>query len=361
MIARVKHLPLPERGRIIAISDVHGELSYLKGILSKIEFSKEDTLFIVGDLLEKGGQSLDTLRFVMELSESHTVHTVSGNCDWWYPILHSPRLMAGVPWYFRNKPHNLARQMCQAIGYPTEGELNVAEMREAIKAAFPAEFEFLKNMPEVIETPLYTFVHGGLPEGAAETWDAWGCMKYDRFMTVGGRQEKWLICGHWPVVLYGSDRVCANPVINRDKRIISLDGGCVLKDDGQLNALIIPAHDRESFGFEYYDPFPTAVALDAQEENERHWYIRWGDNKVEILRSGEEFSLCRHVGTGYEMEILTKYISEKPEGFFVNDCSDYELKVRPGDVLSIVEESSKGYYVKLRGTSGWYRGRLAGR
>jgi hypothetical protein len=72
------------------------------------------------------------------------------------------------------------------------------------------------------------------------------------------------VTGHWPVVLYGENIVCANPIIDREHRIICLDGGCVLKDDGQLNAFIMPdirCTDASSFSFMSYDPFPEAEVL----------------------------------------------------------------------------------------------------
>ena len=42
----------------------------------------------------------------------------------------------------------------------------------------------------------------------------------------------------------------------------------------------------------------------------------------------------------------------------VNECTDYELPLRPGDMVSVVESTSRGYFVKHRGVSGWYRGEL---
>ena len=101
------------------------------------------------------------------------------------------------------------------------------------------------------------------------------------------------------------------------------------------------------------------IALDGQKASESSYYIRWGDSEVEVLESGEEFSRCRHERTGHEMDILTKYLFRDKEGkLCTNDCSDYELDVSPGDEVSIVEKTSRGYYVKNKGTSGWYRGRI---
>ena len=58
---RIEKLTLPPDRRIIVISDVHGNLAYLRGLLAKVNFSTEDVLIIVGDLLEKGPHSLKTL------------------------------------------------------------------------------------------------------------------------------------------------------------------------------------------------------------------------------------------------------------------------------------------------------------
>lgn len=360
MRARVQHLKLPPERRVLAVSDVHGNLPYLRGLLEKARFGGGDVLVIVGDLLEKGPQSLDTLRFVMELGEKYAVHTVCGNCDWWFRILYTPELLdrSHSLWYINNKPHNLARQMCAEIGYPVSERMDVTHMRDTLAAAFPREFAFLENMPEVLDAGDYVFVHGGLPEGAPEEWDAWRCMKYDNFLNRAGRFDRWVICGHWPVMLYHENIVCANPIIDREKKIVSIDGGCVLKDDGQLNALVIPRAGSEDFSWIAYDSFPTATVLDAQEASEKSWYIRWGDARVRVLERGEEFCRCRHVRTGYEMDILTKYVYGGGDECEVNDCTDYALPLRPGDTVSVVEETSRGYFVKRGGVSGWYRGRL---
>ena len=182
--------------------------------------------------------------------------------------------------------------------------------------------------------------------------------KVEHFLTLDRHFEKWAVVGHWPVVLYGTDRVCANPIIDRDKRIASIDGGCVLKDDGQLNCLILPHRDSEDFGFVSFDPFPVGTVLDEQEGGSRSYYIRWGDSTVEVLERGEEFSRCRHRRTGYEMEILTKYLITDNPVTDCNDCTDYVLPLRPGDRVRVVEETSRGYFVKHKGVSGWYYGGL---
>jgi protein phosphatase len=101
------------------------------------------------------------------------------------------------------------------------------------------------------------------------------------------------------------------------------------------------------------------TVLDAQAEGGRSYYIRWGDSRVRVLARGEEFSRCRHLRTGYEMDILTKYLFTDAAETDCNDCTDYVLPLRPGDRVHVIEETSRGYFVKHEGLSGWYYGRLA--
>ena len=41
------------------------------------------------------------------------------------------------------------------------------------------------------------------------------------------------------------------------------------------------------------------------------------------------------------------------------NITDYALPVSPGDVLSVVTETSRGLYAKHKGVSGWYFGHTA--
>ena len=360
---RIERRDLPEKGRVIAVSDIHGNLRYLKGLLEKLSLTPDDTLVFCGDMLEKGPQSLDTLRFLMRLREERRCLFTLGNCDYWYDDEFPTRPC--TDWYVKNYllsdsnglGPGLLAQMCAEIGFALTPDYDVDEFREALGAAFAREFEFLASMPELIETEHYIFVHGGIPRDAARC-DGWSYMKDDNFMNQGLKFDKWVIAGHWPVVLYRENVTDARPIIDRESHIISIDGGCVLKDDGQLNALIIPHNGSEDFSYTWYDPFPVRRVKSAQAAGEQSAYIRWGDNEVEILERGAEFSRVRHVRTGYELDILTKYLYGERGVVRCNDCTDYVLPLSPGDEVSVVETTSRGYLVKHEGVSGWYFGEL---
>lgn len=363
MRAKIAVRTLPPGRRILAISDIHGNLPYFQGLLKKCVFCPDDILILVGDIMEKGPDSLGVLRAVMALSETHTVWPVCGNCDGWHRHLLSEAPFAiDFRDYIRRGRRGwqpgLLRQMCDEIGWLPGPDTPPRDIYDRLAVHFQAEFDFMDSFPDVIRTEHYDFVHGGLPEGPPETWDGWACTKNDAFLRQGRRFDRWVIVGHWPVMLYGDDITCANPIIDRDSHIISIDGGCVLKDDGQLNALIIPQAGSEAFSFLAWDPFPVRRVRRSQCASHPSAYIRWGDNQVEVLERGAEFSRCRHVRTGYTLDILTKYLYGEGRFCTCNDCTDYELPLEPGDLVSVVEETSRGYLVKHTGISGWYRGEL---
>ena len=361
-VPRIERLELDAGRRILVVSDVHANLPYFKRALEKASFCGDDELVIDGDFLEKGQYSLETLRYIMELCKNGNVHPLLGNCDahWTEDVFSDlPDFDEHVLHYMQHKRYGVLWEMCAAAGLDVMAMDSFTPHKDTLKRLFPRELEFLHGLPHAIETENFIFVHAGMngtkPLAENNTSEL---MHRDAFLREGQSFDKWVIVGHWPVMLYGENTVCANPIIDREHRIVSIDGGCVLKDDGQLNVLIIPDRDSDDFSWTAYDPFPERRVLSDQSGGGRSWYIRWGDSRVRVLERGAEFSRCRHIRTGYEMDILTKYLFSAEDETGCNDSTDYVLPLRAGDTVSVVEETSRGYLVKHNGVSGWYFGEL---
>ena len=359
--AHIQSLALPPGRRVLVMSDIHGNLPYFEGLLAQVGFSDRDFLILDGDLLEKGMQSLALLRRVMTMSRKGNVFSVCGNCDGWARIFDHSRDAEDRHFlaYVQYKQSGLIWEMCRELGVDPLAVADFTPLKWRLFDAFPEEIAFLAALPDAIESEHYVFAHAGMTPGKPlREHRREELNRIDRFLDRDMRFDKWLIVGHYPVVLYGEDTVCANPIVDRNKRVVSIDGGCVLKDDGQLNALILPERPEGEFRFEAYDPFPERTVLRDQAEGLRSYYIRWGDCTVRVLARGAEFSRCRHVRTGYEMDILTKYLFADRVITDCSDCTDYILPLKVGDRVRVVEETSRGYFVKHHGTSGWYFGEL---
>ena len=374
--------PAVEPGRrVVAVSDIHGNLPFLKGLLERVALRLDDVLILAGDLLEKGRDSLATLRYVMELQEKYTVYPLCGNCDYIDRVFLEGQAGAdgafsqwmlngsgasGVDeglWpilsYWRERSTLIQMAAEAGIPFPV-GPKDLPALRAALLDNFPKETAFLMNLPHILEAGNFIFVHGGVPrEDRLEELDAYSCMKNDNFMGQGHRFRKWVVVGHWPVTLYHDRIQQSAPIIDRERRIASIDGGCVLKVDGQLNALIIPDVNGDDMDFTAYDGLEPVTALDAQEASPDPVNIRWSDSVVEVLSEDGDCVRVRHPSSGRELWLPRDFVSRWRDGqTHTEDATDYRLPVEPGDTLRLVRETGRGRLVKKDSVTGWYFGRI---
>lgn len=359
--AVVRPLVLPQDRRVLVISDIHGNLPFLKGLLHKVGFCGDDILIILGDILEKSTGGLETLRYLMDLRKRYTIYFVQGNCD----DVTLGFLNGAWPDEIAAKYGGFWGEKCAWVSMAHQTGIDVSDpkdfgaARKAIEATFPEELAFLRAMPTILLHQDYLFVHGGVPrEDRLEELVARQCMKNDNFLSQGRNFRRWVVVGHWPVTLYRPDIPSAKPLILPQRHIASIDGGCSLKADGQLNALILPREPGGDFTYVAYDGFPVMTALADQAPSQDPLNIRWGHSAVEVLELGEEFSRCLHLETGREMDILTDYLRQGDQGTYCLDSTDYQLPVRAGERLAIVRRTSRGALAKKDGATGWYRGPL---
>lgn len=366
---KIEHITVDAGKRILVTSDIHGYLSYFKKVLDNACFCDNDILFIVGDIIEKGPENLKTLRYIMELCKKGNVIPLIGNVDAYrlkliynlseenvesfYNYIFTMRKWVGTSFY---------EELAAECGFTINSPDDILLSKQAVITHFENEFNFLANLPAVIETQNYIFVHGGLREKQVSDNSDKGVLeltKYDAFAeNTPHIFDKYVIAGHWPVVLYGNDVPQMNPVINREKKIISIDGGCGVKKDGQLNLLIIPDINCSVDEISYisYDGMPYVYALDNQEPSTDSIYISWINKEIRLLEKGEEFSYIEHTKSGRKMHIPNTYLRNENECF---DYTDYVLPVSKGDRLSIISKNSKGCIAKKDGVIGWYFGKYS--
>ncbi len=362
--AKVRRLELPPGRRVLVVSDVHGNLPFLKGLVAKAGFSRDDVLIVLGDMIERSEGSLDTLRYLMELSERHTVYSILGNCDNIIPEFVHDR--GEIPsgffprWFARLGEKSVLVKMAHLAGAPIEDPADYPAARRAILEVFSKEVAFLEDMPHILVHDDYLFVHGGVPrEDRLDELDAFEVMKNDDFLDQGRSFTRWVVVGHWPVTLYHEKIPSDAPLILPERKIASIDGSCVLKVDGQLNALILPPEAGGDFSWTAWDGLPEVTALDPQEASADSVNVRWGHNALELLEAGGEVSLCRHRETGRKLSVLNRYLYENNGELFCRDSSDYRLPVAPGDRLSLAARTeTHGCLCKKDGVTGWYYGRL---
>ena len=254
-------------------------------------------------------------------------------------------------------------------------EETAAEYRARLRDHFREEIAFLASRPVVLEAGRYIFVHGGLPTDdltQVEGLFAEQFLKNDAFLKKEYFFERYMVVGHWPVCLYDDQKECVAPIFEQKKNIIAIDGGCGLKQVGQLNALLIPDQNAEmrELSWESFDEFPCAIALEDQEPVAPTIHIQYFDSQVELLEERGDLLLLRHPGSGRDFLVPTGHTWQKM-GLMIRGqeeptagelhCDDYcdeKLKINAGDELSVIWRTSIGCYVKCRGRIGWYCGKI---
>lgn len=361
----IQKVSFPENKRILVLSDPHGHREGVLSLLARAEFSADDILIIVGDLLEKGPDSLGLLRDVMRLSKTHTVYTLMGNVDYWRYL--------GVMTESESEQKDLVRfsiaarkwwgmsfleELLHEIGVTLTEDLDTKNVFPRLKEHFIEELSFLANCPAILDTDDMIFVHGGIPHenmDALKNQERHNFLKWDRFLTAGLHFQKTVVVGHWPVTLYSPTFPNAAPLWEKNQNILSIDGGCGVKKEGQINLLIFPSRASKEYDLLTWDGLLTAKALDSQAESADFGYIRWGDDEVTVLEKGIENARVLHHGK--EMTVPSKGLYQTNATWRASEITDYRLPVLPGDTLSVIEETRNGLYAKKGSVTGWYMGK----
>lgn len=358
--------------RLLVISDIHGHFDRLVQLLRKLEYGGDDLLIIVGDLIEKGPESLRVVQYVMELCRRHPVYVSMGNVDLgrlrmlWQDDPESGEDFAGfLKWsqdywgssFFGEMLADMGIRISQVNGQ------NAPEYRRRIREQFREELEFLWSRPTILTAGHFLFVHGGVPSEDLETLqgtEADVYLKNDDFLSKGLRFSRYtVVTGHWPVGLYRKDREDMSPVFERDRRILCIDGGCGLKRSGQLNGMILPDRlaEMEEIRWESQDDFPEAIALEDREEEPATFHVHYFDSRVELLEERHESALLRHLSSGKVFEAPLTWLYPGKEGLGCSDLCDGRPAVRAGDRVKLVFEVESGRYIKKQGQLGWYDGK----
>jgi len=371
MKTTVQRIKVNPNQRVIVISDIHGHLDFLIQLLRKVNYSGDDVLIIVGDLVDKGPDSLRTLQYVMELCKKNQVYVTMGNVD-----LHRVQFLTdtdeGADARFSKYTHllqqwwggGLLSDMFRELGILLDKltDETAGEYRSLLRDRFREEIAFLTGLPAVLEMGNYIFVHGGLPTddlSQVEDLDVEGVLKNDCFLKKGYHFSKYMVVGHWPVCLYDDTGECLAPIFDRERNIISIDDGCGVKRSGQLNALLIPGPgaSMDEISWACYDEYPRAIAKNAQVGRPATIDIKYFASKVELLEEKGDLSLFRQESSGKTFLAPAGHIwTDSEGGLHCDDYCDTILDVRDGDELSVIWKTAEGLFAKKNGELGWYRG-----
>lgn len=357
--ARVVYGGLPREGRTIVISDIHADVTLLNRLLEQVNYQPGvDFLIILGDFVLKGKENLATLRRIMELAALPRVMVLRGNCDDILEIIARNYPSGGMENFLRCS--GFCKEVWQKAGMDRWDHLRSDQLLQKLDETIPAELDFVHRLPDMFVTEDFIFVHGGIYDGRQaqfEELDSFDCRKCDNFLGKGFSFDKYIVTGHWPVTSYPQPYADHNPLIDEQKRIISIDGGCSVQRGGQLNALIIEQGDPERIHWQSVDHLPRVRALGKQVSNRSEDRMYWEHDTVEVLTRQEDICRVQQKSTGLGFLCpATLLWTDKEGNTHTGDLSKYTLEIQPGAALSVIAQGETWLYGKKDGIEGWYFG-----
>ena len=224
---------------IYLISDIHGCYDQYQKLLHEIDFSEEDELFVLGDVLDRGPEPIKVLR---DLMERENATFVMGNHD-------ATALMV-----LRQLAKEITDDSIAAItpevlsacsAWFQDGGLITMKKFQALARSVQTDIlSFLEDAPffETIEhnKKLYILVHGGLGNfDISKELDEyepeeliWERPDYTREYFPGGHIV--LVTGHTPTPYIRKDK---RPLVYEGNGHLAIDCGCVF--GGKLAAYCI--------------------------------------------------------------------------------------------------------------------------
>lgn len=205
-----------DKGRRFAISDVHGCFLTFKALLKQIHLQKEDQLFLVGDMINRGPESDKVLDKIIKLKEKgFEVYYIRGNHE--QLVLNSQKKSVGQRKRIlkANKSQNLLKS-------------------GALKESYA---QLLEESLHYITTEDYYLVHAGFDLQLDAPFDHSYSMLNIRTFKPKRKHlgERKVIVGHQPKPL---SQIMKR--IKRGKRKVYIDNGCVNADlIGQGNLICL--------------------------------------------------------------------------------------------------------------------------
>ena len=353
MKAIVKKIDIKQYKRTIVMSDIHADYEGLINVLNEIHFSNDDYLIIVGDILEKGKDSLKSLRKVMNI---YNCTLVLGNNDTLFSDLKSGEVMpSDMLWYMNSRENSIFIEMAKELNleYKTENDLIVLEGK--IFDTYKEEINYLNTCPHILETENYIFVHAGInPRLDLYEQEIDTCISAPAFSNSEHVFEKIIIVGHWPASNYSEDKINVNSYYNEINHILSIDGGNSMKSWQQINYLIIENDEIQQYA---YDRCSKIRCLDEQKESDDPITLIFPNTFIEIKEKYEKDSLCYIPYLNKEMMIKNERIYEYKRKTYCSDFTTYYLGINENEIVSYCREDGNEILIKKDGIVGLYKGR----
>lgn len=192
---------------VYCVSDIHGDLERFDKLLEKINFSDEDTMYVIGDVVDRGKEPV---KLLIKIMETPNITLLEGNHEEMMSLgldpIHEKRILHIWKW---NGGENTFRQFIRLE----------KEQREKI-------LDYINDLPDYMEITV----------GGKRFYLVHGCPSDDHRTRIWERVEKdedytdlnlgTIIFGHTPTIMYMDVDKNDHLRIFHGKGVIGIDCGC---------------------------------------------------------------------------------------------------------------------------------------
>lgn len=213
---------IPEgSGRKLAVGDIHGCIKSFEALLQQVNLTNEDQLFLLGDYVNKGPQSIKVLDLIIKLQEDYQVFPLLGNHD-----------LKALE-YLNGTSPDLERDLLD------DNAQDIVQLADDQKAKY---IDFLNSLHYYFILDDFLLAHAGFNFKLANPFLGKEDMINIRefFYDSSKAQNRTVVHGHAPYELAHIQK----QITDRSK-IVPLDNGCVYTDRPDQGNLI--CLDLDSF------------------------------------------------------------------------------------------------------------------
>ena len=206
----------------IAIGDIHGCYKTFRRLIEdEIQPGKGDTVYLVGDYIDRGPDSKKVLEYIIQLiNNGYDIQGVRGNHEEILIDAYTDQTSEKFLLWMMNG----AEDTLLSYGIESFDKMGSASLNE-----LPEEhISFIKKLPYYIELDDFIIVHAGINYQAEEPYKDYKSMVWCRdcqndLQQSGGRT---IIHGHTPIPLSEIE----NSALKPDKTQVNMDAGCVYSE-----------------------------------------------------------------------------------------------------------------------------------
>ena len=205
-------------GRTLAIGDIHACGKTFVALLEQINLQKEDCIFILGDIINRGKRQKKTIKTIMSLQkEGYSIYCVRGN--------HEQYLITQM----NSAPSEDFNKLCKKIDLEW---ILKKDDNSTVKSKYAS---FFNNLPLYYKTDKFWFSHAGFDFSKSNPFENTDAMLHQR--KINGIENIpegiTIVHGHTPISFEKITRS-----VEANLPIINIDNGCVLKKHKNMGQLI---------------------------------------------------------------------------------------------------------------------------